>query len=223
MPRRPRSRTTEHYYHVINRGALKATLFKRPREYREFLAILRRGLRLHPIPLVAYCVLANHWHLVVGPTGTKRLAQLMHWVATTHAVRLRRRTNSVGHGPVYQSRYKSVPLEDAGSIVRACRYVERNALAAGLVARAQDWPWSSLVDRASMAPSMPLSGHDFLTSSAWVAFVNSTVTLREQLVERPVPKLLKPVENRPVPKQPDQVPRRPGVSPGDRAPRRESR
>ena len=147
MPRRLRSSGSGYYCHVINRAANRTPLFARPREYREFLDILREGLDLYPVPVVAFCVLSNHWHLVLGPTGTTSLSRLMHWVETTHAVRVNVRRKTVGQGPVYQGRFKAHLIEEAGGLVRTCRYVERNALTAGLVRRAQDWPWGSLAER----------------------------------------------------------------------------
>ena len=187
------------YFHVINRAAAKTPLFTNPRDYREFLAILREGLEKFPVPVIAYCVLANHWHLVVGPTGTTLLTRLMHWVSTTHAVRFRLRHKTVGEGPVYQGRFKSKGIEDAGVLIRTCRYVERNALTAGLVKRAQDWPWGSLGERRHGNPNVPLTGADFLLSDMWADYVNQNVTLAE-LLPRPVPKSQKTVENRYVPK-----------------------
>lgn len=216
MPRRPRTSASSHYYHVINRSAGRSALFAKPRDYRQFLAILREGFRRHPVPLVAHCLLPNHWHLVLGPTGSASLSRLLHWVTTTHAVRLRLRRKTVGEGPIYQGRFKSHPIVEAGALVRICRYVERNALSAGLVRRAQDWPWGSLAERLRSDSSMPLTGAAFLSSDVWVEFVNARVTRREQL-STPVPKRSKSVENRPVP-LPDEA-----EAPGGRTERREQR
>jgi putative transposase len=202
MPRRRRSSNFNcepgHYYHVINRAVGKAPLFTRPREYRGFLEILRLGLERFPTPLLAYCVMSNHWHLVFGPTGTPSLSRLLHWVTTTHAVRLRLHRKTVGEGPVYQGRFKAHVIEEAGHLVRVCRYVERNALSAGLVRRAQDWPWGSLAERRRPDPTLPLVGGAFLASDSWVELVNAALTGRE-LESRPVPETGKTVENRPVP------------------------
>jgi putative transposase len=169
---------------VINRAAAKAPLFTKPRDYREFLAILREGLKRHPVPIVAYCILANHWHFVIGPTGTNRLSSLMHWVSTTHAVRFRIRHKTVGHGPVYQGRFKAKGIDAAHILIQTCRYVERNALTAGLVRRAQDWPWGSLADRRQASPAVPLKTAHYLTSDAWVDYVNQMVTL-DDLAQNP--------------------------------------
>ena len=185
MGRNHRPATNGYYCHVINRATGKTPIFTKPRDYRAFLDILRDGLDQYPVPLIAFCVMSNHWHLVIGPTGTPSLSRLMHWVETTHAVRLHTHRKTVGEGPIYQGRYKAHLIEEAGGLVRICRYVERNALTAGLVKRAQDWPWGSLAERRRMEPALPLTGADFLSSDAWIHLVNAPMTTRE-LALRPL-------------------------------------
>jgi REP-associated tyrosine transposase len=102
--------------------------------------------------MISYCLMPNHWHLVVGPVDPIRLSKLMHWVTVTHAVRWHHHRNTVGLGPVYQNRFWSEVLPRADDLVRACRYVERNALRARLTRRAQDWPWGSLAERLRPEP-----------------------------------------------------------------------
>jgi putative transposase len=193
MPRRARTLQSENYFHVINRSSRKAPLFERSRDYREFLRILREGLHRHPVPLLAYCVMSNHWHLVVGPVGTDVLSTLLHWVTTTHAVRFHARRKTSGHGPVYQGRFKSHAIESAGTLLRTIRYVERNALAANLVKRAEDWPWGSLADRQRSVCALPLKGAAFLSSRSWIELVNANQLL-EDAQPKPVPELWKSVE-----------------------------
>src|SRR5262249_24299702 len=74
--------------------------------------------------------------------------KFMAWFTATHSKRWHawRGTNGTGH--VYQGRYKAFPVSSDTNFLRLCRYVERNGLRAGLVARAEDWPWSSLAQRA---------------------------------------------------------------------------
>lgn len=173
MPRRPRSASTTGFFHVVNRSVRKVPLFQSPRDYRGFLLVLNEGLERYPVRLISYCVLSTHWHLVVGPVGMERLSRLIQWVSATHAQRWHRRKNSVGEGPVYQGRFKSVPVEASAHLLRVCRYVERNALTAGLVRKAQDWPWCSLSERSSLRYEVPLVTTPFLTSDVWTDFVNA--------------------------------------------------
>jgi len=125
------------------------------------------------VRLVAYCVLPNHFHLVAGPTDPARLSRLMHWVCTTHARRWHSHRQSIGQGPVYQGRFKAVAIQGADELVRVCRYVERNALPAGLVRRAQDWPWCSLSDRLRRSTGLPLVTTPFLEHRGWIDYVNA--------------------------------------------------
>ena len=173
MPRRARSTQHGSYFHVINRSVRKLVLFTQPADYRAFLSILSQGLEQHPARLIAYSVMPNHWHLVMGHTDTATLSRCLHWVTSTHAIRLNRHRDSVGEGPVYQGRFTSVEIPAVGDLVRVCRYVERNALHAGLVRQAQDWPWASLAERLQASPRVPLVNAPFLSSRAWADYVNT--------------------------------------------------
>jgi putative transposase len=159
---------------VINRSVRRLVLFTQPADYRAFLSILGQALEQHPVRLIAYSVMPNHWHLVMGQTDTATLSRCLHWVTSTHAIRLNRHRQSVGEGPVYQGRFTSVEIPAVGDLVRVCRYVERNALQAGLVRRAQDWPWGSLSERLQSSQCVPLVNAPFLSSRAWADYVNTT-------------------------------------------------
>jgi putative transposase len=173
MPRRQRVANSPGYFHVTNRRAGRGTLFHSRSDYRAFIEIVDDGLAVHPVPLVAYCLMPNHWHFVMGPVDPHGLSRLMHWVTMTHAVRWHHHRRSVGLGPVYQNRFWSGQLSDADHFVSTCRYVERNALAAKLVPRAQDWPWSSIAERLQQNPRLPIAKTPFLLSPTWLEFVNT--------------------------------------------------
>ncbi len=179
MPRRPRASAFTGYYHVINRSIRKATLFETRRDYIAFLAVLRRGVEKHQAPLVSYCVLSNHWHLLIGPIEKADLTRVIKWVTGTHAMRWHRFRGTIGTGPVYQGRFRSTPINDLESLVPLSRYVERNARSAGLVARAEDWRWCSLSQRLRGSRIVPLSQSRLLSTELWVDYVNAVVTARE--------------------------------------------
>ena len=179
MPRTPRSSLDAPYVHVLNRSVRKLSIFLRPQDYRAFLKVLEEGLARYPVRLVAYCVLSNHWHLVLGPDGTGALIRFMQWVTATHAIRWQRQHHLRGQGQLYQGRYHSIGLERPSDLVHACRSVERTAMQSRLVRRAQDWPWCSLAERLQPSASLPLVAASYLMSSAWVDYVN-TETPRER-------------------------------------------
>ena len=98
----------------------------------------------HPIRILSYCVLSNHWHFVVWPEADGQVTAFFRWLAHTHAMRWRVAHRTVGYGPLYQGRFKSFPVQSDEHLLTVLRYVERNALGAGLVARAEQWRWGSL-------------------------------------------------------------------------------
>lgn len=161
------------YFHASSRSADRRPLFARPRDYTAFLAILRDGLARHPMRLIAYSLLSDHWHLVLGPIETAPLSRLLGWVADTHDVARRRRSAPAG----YRTDVRTTALATSAELMRVCRQVERTALRASLVRRAQDWPWSSLAERFHEQPRVPLVSTRFLESAAWLDFVNTPFAL----------------------------------------------
>jgi len=69
MPRRPRQATGGYVFHVLNRAAAQRTLFREDGDYAAFLGILNEAQQQVPMRILSYCVMPNHWHLVLWPTG----------------------------------------------------------------------------------------------------------------------------------------------------------
>ncbi len=92
--------------------------------------------------ILAYCLMPNHFHLALWPRGDGELSRWMHWLMTTHVRRYLGRYRSSGH--VWQGRFKAFPAQEDEHLLAVLRYIERNPLRAGLVERAEAWPWSSL-------------------------------------------------------------------------------
>lgn len=172
MPRRARSLQVGEYYHVLNRASLRATLFFTQSDYRAFMTLLHETVRRHRLPLVSYCLMPNHWHLVVRPLNHTVLSTSMHWLTCTHAVRWCKAHVRTGCGPLYQGRFKSIPVEPDFHLLRLCRYVERNASHAKFCPRAEDWPWSSAYQRVKKQPRPGLMPLPFFEHDSWLRFVN---------------------------------------------------
>jgi putative transposase len=134
-------------YHALNRGNFRSALFKREAHYQEFLAIVEAGLNSVPIRILAYCLMPNHWHLVLYPRGDGELSKFLQRITLTHTQRYRAHTRTVGYGHLYQGRYKSLPVQGDQHFLALIRYVERNAKRVALVKRAENWPWSSAYAR----------------------------------------------------------------------------
>ena len=144
MPRPPRADEAFSVYHALNRANLRATIFHKAGDYLAFEKILAQGLKRYQIELLSYQLMPNHYHLIVRPLLDGEMSRFMKWVGGTHTMRYHAHYQTGGLGHVYQQRYKSFPIATDEHFYVACRYVERNALRAGLVKRAEQWRWGSL-------------------------------------------------------------------------------
>jgi len=147
MARRLRVDRGDVVYHVLNRRVGRLTLFEKDADYAAFEKVIEEAQRRVPMRVLAYCLMPNHWHLVLWPRRDGQLSRYMQWLTTTHMRRWHAHRGTRGTGPVYQGRFRSFPIQEDRHFLTVCRYVERNALRAGLVERVRDWPWSSLSRR----------------------------------------------------------------------------
>ena len=162
MPRRPRHSTGGIAYHVLNRRVGRLELFEKPFDYSAFENILVEAYHRTGIRVAAYCLMPNHWHLLLWPRTDGELSEIMRWITVTHTQRWHAHRHSSGTGPVYQGRFKSFPVQTDEHFITAARYVERNALRAKLVERAEEWRWSRVCGRRGRVLYFDIS--DFLRS-----------------------------------------------------------
>jgi putative transposase len=147
MPRHARSAPGGFVYHALNRAVARLPLFQKDEDYRAFERVLVEALAKHPIGLLAYCLMPNHWHFVVWPKRDEDMTAFLRWLTHTHTQRWHAHYHTAGTGHLYQGRYKTFPIQEDDHLYTVLRYVERNGLRAGLVKCAEDWPWSSLAHR----------------------------------------------------------------------------
>ena len=132
-----------------------------------------------PMRSLAYCLMPNHFHLILRPHADGDLSRWMQWLLTTHVRRYLKHYGHTGH--VWQGRFKAFPIEDDDHLVTVVRYVERNPLRAGLVEQTQDWPWSSLgANPLGMESTPTVTSDDLLRRGDWTQFVNEPMTEAEQ-------------------------------------------
>jgi len=175
MPRSRRPSLPGLVFHTVNRAAKRAPLLERSADYTAFSCVLEQAVSRFDIALLAYCLMPNHWHLIVRPQ-TSTLSQFMHWLETTHARRWQTARGLDGQGAVYQGRFKAVPVATDEHFLWVCRYVERNPVRAGLVARAEEWEWSSLWRRIHHSATECLSAWPIAIPANWVDHVNRPQT-----------------------------------------------
>lgn len=146
MPRRARAIVGGLIYHVLNRSNGRVPLFRKEADYDAFLRVLDEAHRRMPLPILAYCVMPNHWHFLVLPEENRArdVSEFFRWLTVTHAQRWHAHYKTSGSGHLYQGRFKSFPIEADDHFFTVARYVERNALRAGLAERAEAWRFGSL-------------------------------------------------------------------------------
>jgi putative transposase len=130
-------------YHVCNRGSRKGELFGSYDDYDAFLPLLEAARAKYAMRIPAYSLMRTHFHFLLWPRADMALSRFMKWLESTHAMRFHDKRGSRGTGAVYQSRFVARMIPDDRNYYSTLRYVERNPLKAGYVARAEDWPWSS--------------------------------------------------------------------------------
>lgn len=186
VPHRLRVGTAGIVFHVLNRGVRKLRLFDRPGDYRAFLKVFCEAQERIPMRCLAYCLMPNHFHLVLWPRTDSELSAFMAWLTATHSKRWHAYRQTAGTGHVYQGRYKAFPVSSDTHFLRLCRYVERNALRAGLVARAENWPWSSVAQRAGRPSLVSLTEWPVARPPDWSDLVQLDVPEETQELRQAV-------------------------------------
>jgi len=97
MPRRPRIAPGEIIYHALNRANGRSRLYDQPGDYAAFERIMVAAMRRSPIRLPAYCLMPNHWHMVLWPKKNGEMTEFLHWLTLTHSQRLHAHRHTTGY------------------------------------------------------------------------------------------------------------------------------
>jgi putative transposase len=182
MPRTARIAPGGITFHVLNRANARSRIFAKDQDYVAFQQVINETAERIPVRILAYCLMPNHWHMVVWPVKDGDLGHFVQRLTTTHVRRWHLHRSSVGSGHLYQGTYKSFPIQNDEHFLTVCRYVEQNPQRVGLVRRAEDWPWSSMrssVSGASKQGDVALSDWPVPKPADWVSFVNQALTTKE--------------------------------------------
>jgi putative transposase len=128
MPRPLRAAVGGLIYHVLNRANARMTIFETDGDYQAFEDLLHAARQRTGTRLLAYCLMPNHWHLVLWPRADGELSEFAGWLTLTHTTRWHAHRGTIGTGHLYQGRFKSFPIQNDEHLYTVCRYVERNAL-----------------------------------------------------------------------------------------------
>ena len=153
-------------------------IFTKDEDFIAFEVVLEEAVARTGTRLLSYCLMGNHWHFVVRPQEDDELSRFVGWLTLTHTQRRHAHRKSRGSGHLYQGRFKSFPVQEDDHFLTVCRYVERNALRAKLVKRAENWRWSSLYrwHSGTAVEKELLSAWPIRRSAGWLEHVNSPQT-----------------------------------------------
>lgn len=182
MPRIQRTDVGGYIYHILNRANARVRIFDSDKDYQLFENILEEAVEKFDMRLLAYCVMPNHWHLILYPKNDGDLARFMGWLSNTHTRRWHAKKGTVGQGHLYQGRYKSFICQDDNHFLTLVRYVERNAKRANLVGKAEKWKWSSIWRRENgmVKQKKILSTWPIYTPEDYLNWLNQTQTESEE-------------------------------------------
>lgn len=166
-------------YHVLNRGNGRQRVFKKKADFLAFRALFDEAHERLPMRLVAWCLMPNHFHLVLWPRGDGDVSRWMQWLLSTHVRRYHEQYRTSGH--VWQGRFKTFPIQENEHLLTVLRYVERNPLRAGLVSNLVDWPHSSLPQRLQQQKPPWYSEGPVSRGRDWIEHVQQPLTEAELL------------------------------------------
>ena len=150
MARRLRLEYAGALYHLTARGNERRAIFRNDIDRQRFLALLACEIKEKRWRLHAYCLMDNHYHLIVE-TPEPNLARGMRRLNSAYSQHFNRRYHRVGH--LFQGRYHSVLVQRESYLLELSRYVVLNPVRAGMVDRAHQWPWSSYRATAGLVPA----------------------------------------------------------------------
>ena len=148
------------WYHVMNRGRRREDIFPTPVDFRAFVELLKESAEHWQVRISAYCLLSNHYHLLIQ-TPAGKLSRFMRHLNGVYTQRYNRAHDC--DGPLFRGRYKAILVEEDRYLLELVRYIHRNPLKAGIVEDIDQYAWSS--------------HHDYLTDSTEASWLHKDFVL----------------------------------------------
>ena len=186
MGRQPRPIADGLIYHALNRGNNRGPVFGAADDYRAFLRALAQTQLRYPFCLCGYCLMTNHFHLLLQPDDGVSISRVLQSLTVAHTWHYHRDHGTLG--PVWQGRFQSPVIEDDDHLLTVLRYVEANPRRAGMVQDLAAYPWSSYVYHGMGRPDPLLSAlpgwerlgaSEAVQQARWREWVHTPLTERE--------------------------------------------
>lgn len=162
-------------FHVSNGVAAGRLFLATDHDYARLLDLFDRARAFNPIRVLGYGLMPTHWQAVVWPWCVGDVSAFVRSVTLMHTRWWHERRGTRGTGPLYRGRFRSFPVQPDGHLLAVLRFVEAEPRRAGLVERAEDWPWSSLADRLRTGPATGrLRDGPVPLPADWAGYVNQS-------------------------------------------------
>jgi REP element-mobilizing transposase RayT len=145
----------------MNRGRRGATVFLEPEDYLYFIELLKDTAEMWNIRVAAYCLMTNHYHLLVQ-TPEANLSRCMRHINGLYTQRYNRRHD--GDGQLFRGRYKSILVDADSYLLELVKYIHRNPLRAGITDSLDAYVWSSHKGYVSQSEKWNWLYKDFILS-----------------------------------------------------------
>lgn len=140
MPRIARVLIEEGVYHIVARGNNKQNIFNERQDYEYYFQLLNKYKLKYEVKIYHYVLMPNHVHIILG-SNPKPLISFMHGSGLSYAQWFQKKYSRIGH--FWQDRYKSHIIEKETYLLRCGRYIELNPVRAKMVAKPEDYEYSS--------------------------------------------------------------------------------
>ncbi len=165
-------------------------VFHKEKDYEAFLKLMREAKERYAVKLYGYCLMPNHFHMVVRPGKGEDLSRWMQWLMTSHVRRYHRHYESSGH--VWQGRFKSFMVQEDNHLLMVLRYIEANPVRAKMVESAKGWKWSShnevmVSDKRGLVDEAPIQIPEEWTDYVDAPFQDDEVARVRSSVHRQTP------------------------------------
>lgn len=128
------------WYHVMNRGRRGEEIFSDKKDYEAFVVLLRETGEMFDFQVSAYCLMSNHYHLLVR-TPIGNLSRVMRHINGVYTQRFNRYYKV--DGQLFRGRYKSILVEEGSYLLELLRYIHRNPVRAGICKAVEEYAWTS--------------------------------------------------------------------------------
>jgi putative transposase len=150
------------WYHVMNRGRRGEPVFTNKADFDTFITLLRESTELWGIRVAAYCLMSNHYHLLVQ-TPRANLSRAMRHIDGIYTQRFNRRRKTTGQ--VFAGRYRSIIVDADSYLLDVVRYIHKNPVRAGMVGKIEQYPWTSHPGYRSDSPRWDWLYKEFVLST----------------------------------------------------------